>query len=106
MAIKYVIFCSQQSACERPSWRNWAVISITDINFADAPLQPGWLDVPPWLGLSVALAVAAGSVWHQARPVTPVFHRLLLAAPLLFLLSGAYVDAQSYRYLMPAFGAL
>ena len=45
MAIKYVIFCSQQSACERPSWRNWAVISITDINFADAPLQPGWLDV-------------------------------------------------------------
>lgn len=45
MPIKHVIFTSQYSACERPGWRNWAVISITDINFADAPLQPGWLDV-------------------------------------------------------------
>jgi predicted protein tyrosine phosphatase len=45
MPIKHVIFTSQLSACERASWRNWVVISITDINFADAPLQPGWLDV-------------------------------------------------------------
>jgi predicted protein tyrosine phosphatase len=45
MPIKHVIFCSQQSACERAAWRNWAVISITDIDFADAPLQEGWLDV-------------------------------------------------------------
>ena len=29
-----------------------------------------------------------------------------MAAPLIFLLSGAFVDAQSYRYLMPVSGAL
>jgi predicted protein tyrosine phosphatase len=45
MPIKHVIFASQHSACERPAWRNWAVISITDLNFADAPLQEDWLDV-------------------------------------------------------------
>ena len=45
MAIKNVIFCSQHSACERPAWRNWAVISITDLATFDAPLKSGWLDV-------------------------------------------------------------
>ncbi|WP_283742988.1 hypothetical protein [Sideroxydans sp. CL21] len=45
MTIKHVIFVSQQSACERAAWRNWSVISITDINFVDAPLQSGWQDV-------------------------------------------------------------
>ena len=49
MPIRHVIFTSMQSACERPAWRNWAVISVTDVGADDAPLQRGWHDVF-WLG--------------------------------------------------------
>ena len=45
MPVKHVIFTSQNSACERPAWRNWAVISITDVGTNDAQLNQGWLDV-------------------------------------------------------------
>lgn len=40
--LKHVIFTSQQSACSRAAWNNWAVISITDSGVASAPLQEGW----------------------------------------------------------------
>jgi predicted protein tyrosine phosphatase len=42
MSIKHVIFTSQQSACCRPAWSNWAIISITDSGTTIAPLQDGW----------------------------------------------------------------
>ena len=66
----------------------------------------GWLRVPVWLGLPPVFAIVASFVALRERPFTPVFHFLLVMTPLIFLLSGAFADAQSYRYLMPASGAL
>ena len=66
----------------------------------------GWLSVPLWLGLAIGIAVVASFAALRQRPFTPLFHYLLLTAPILFLISGAFIDAQSYRYLMPASGAL
>ena len=66
----------------------------------------GWLPVPFWLGLPLVFAIVASFVALRERPFTPFFHFLLVITPLLFLLSGAFVDAQSYRYLMPVSGAL
>ena len=66
----------------------------------------GWLQVPFWLGLPLVFAVVASFVALRERPFTPLFHFLVFSAPLIFLLSGAFIDAQSYRYLMPAYGAL
>lgn len=43
--LKHVIFTSQQSACSRLAWNNWAVISITDVGADDARLQQGWHDI-------------------------------------------------------------
>jgi predicted protein tyrosine phosphatase len=43
--LKHVIFTSQQSACSRPAWNNWAVISITAFGAEDARLQQGWHDI-------------------------------------------------------------
>ena len=56
-------------------------------------------------GWALGVAVVASFVTIRQRPFTGVSH-LVAAAPILFLVSGAFVDAQSYRYLMPAFGAL
>jgi hypothetical protein len=66
----------------------------------------GELSVPLWLGLAIGIAIVASFVALRQRPFTPLFHYLLLTAPILFLISGAFIDAQSYRYLMPASGAL
>ena len=63
----------------------------------------GWLGVPVWLGLALLAAVVASIVALRQRPFTPLFHYLLLTAAVLFLVSGAFIDAQSYRYLMPAY---
>jgi hypothetical protein len=65
-----------------------------------------WLPVPFWLGVPLAFAIVASFVALRERPFTPLFHFLVFTAPVLFLLSGAFVDAQSYRYLMPIYGAL
>ena len=65
-----------------------------------------WLGVPVWLGAALVPATVASFVALRERPFTPLFHFMLVAVPPIFLLSGAFVDAQSYRYLMPAFGAL
>jgi hypothetical protein len=66
----------------------------------------GWLPVPFWLGPPLVFAIVASFVALRERPFTPLFHYLVFTTPLIFLLSGAFVDAQSYRYLMPAYGAL
>jgi hypothetical protein len=66
----------------------------------------GWLHVPFWLGLPLVFAIVASLVALRERPFTPLFHFLVFITPLIFLLSGAFIDAQSYRYLMPAYGAL
>lgn len=43
--LKHVVFTSQESACNRPAWSNWAVISINDSGSNDAPLQIGWQQI-------------------------------------------------------------
>jgi hypothetical protein len=65
-----------------------------------------WLGVPAWTGTGLVAIAGASIVALTGRPYTPLFHYLVLATPLVFLMSGAFVDAQSYRYLMPMWGAL
>jgi hypothetical protein len=66
------------------------------------------LDVPAWsvLIIGVALVVSYMRMRRIAPPSTPLFHVLLIATPIVFVASGAFIDAQSYRYLMPLHAAL
>jgi hypothetical protein len=63
------------------------------------------IDVPPWTALLIMLAMAAAFAVRRREELS-VFHVFLLTTPAVFLASGAFVDTQSYRYLMPIFGAL
>jgi len=64
-----------------------------------------WL-VSPWWGV-VLVAIAAGSfVALQRRSLPSFFHVLLVVVPIVFMASGSFVDAQSYRYVMVVYGAL
>jgi 4-amino-4-deoxy-L-arabinose transferase-like glycosyltransferase len=55
----------------------------------------------------VLAAVGAWSYWTAYhRRLMPVFHLLPIVAVIMFFVSGSYIDAQSYRYLMPIYGAL
>jgi hypothetical protein len=62
---------------------------------------PGW----PWMAvvLGAALLVAYGSV---RRTPTLFFHVFVVSTAVMFVASGSYIDAQSYRYLMPLQTAL
>ncbi len=70
------------------------------------------LAAPAWSGLLLAAILVASYVRmarldrNDMQPLTSVFHVFLLLAPVVFALSGAYIDAQSYRYLMPMYAAL
>jgi hypothetical protein len=65
-----------------------------------------WLGVPAAAAFLIAGAVAL-SYWRmRERPFTPFFHLFVAATPALFIISGSYVDPQSYRYLMPMYAAL
>ena len=55
----------------------------------------------------VILALIAVSYWHvHHRRLVPFFHVLPVVAVTMFFVSGSYIDAQSYRYLMPIYAAL
>jgi len=55
----------------------------------------------------IVLAVVAASYWHvHHRRLVPFFHVLPVVALAMFVVSGSYIDAQSYRYLMPIYAAL
>jgi hypothetical protein len=76
------------------------------------------LAVPAWSALVIVAAVVAGYAGlRRARRsrgtesagghgYPGVFHAFLIVAPIMFLASGAFIDAQSYRYLMPLHAAL
>jgi hypothetical protein len=56
---------------------------------------------------AVVVLVIAAACWRlRDRDLTPFFHVLLFVVPAMFLVSGSYIDVQSYRYLMPLYGAL
>lgn len=70
------------------------------------------LPVPAWSAL-VILTIGVMSyirLVHLKRdehdPLRSVFHIFVVLAPILFVASGSYIDAQSYRYLMPVHAAL
>jgi hypothetical protein len=65
-----------------------------------------WLGVSLWFGLLFAAVVVVSYVAMYRRGGNPFFHTLLIVVPALFIVSGSFVDAQSYRYLMPIYGAL
>jgi hypothetical protein len=67
------------------------------------------LAVPAWSALVIAVALIVSYLRMRRiaqAPFTPLFHVLLIATPIVFVLSGAFIDAQSYRYLMPLHAAL
>ena len=64
------------------------------------------LAAPAWSALLIGCAIVASYVRMRDRPFTPLFHAFLIATPIVFVVSGAYIDAQSYRYLMPLHAAL
>jgi hypothetical protein len=65
-----------------------------------------WLPVSPWFVVLFAIVAAISFGTVRARGSNPFFHTLLVVVPVLFIASGGFVDAQSYRYLMPIHGAL
>jgi hypothetical protein len=65
-----------------------------------------WLPVSPWLALILVAVMAMSIRAISTRPMTPFFHILAVVVPLVFLVSGSFVDSQSYRYLMPIYGAV
>ena len=86
--------------------------ALPDITTVMLPIFAGWRDpvgsptVSPWLAL-VPLLLVVISYWSAwRRRLNPVFHLFPLVAGALFLASGSYIDAQSYRYLMPIYAAL
>jgi hypothetical protein len=65
--------------------------------------------VSGWLALVIGGTLAVSYVSLRsadARRPTPFFHIFTIVTPLLFIASGAFIDAQSYRYLMPLYAAL
>jgi hypothetical protein len=60
------------------------------------------LAVPAWPAIIIAMAI----VVSYRRAGRPLFHVFLITTPIVFIVSGAYIDEQSYRYLMPLHAAL
>jgi len=65
-----------------------------------------WLPVSRWFGLVLAPVILAAFVALRSRRISPFFHILLVVVPVFFVVSGSFVDAQSYRYLMPVLASL
>ena len=86
--------------------------ALPDITGVMLPMLLGFRDPsaartvygPLVLVLAVAGAWSCWTVWR--RRGCPVFHLLPIVGAVLFFVSGSYIDAQSYRYLMPMYAAL
>jgi len=64
-----------------------------------------WL-LSPWWGLVLVGIAGLSFAAARTRSLPSFFHALAVVVPALFLASGSFVDAQSYRYVMVAYGAL
>jgi hypothetical protein len=86
--------------------------ALPDITGVMLPMLFGFRDPSTRATISSAFALAivalvAASCWRLRRgDLTPFFHVLLVVVPAMFLVSGSYIDPQSYRYLMPMYAAL
>jgi hypothetical protein len=86
--------------------------ALPDIAGMMLPMLFGFRDpaghptVYPVLFVVVLLVIAwsCRPIWRRDR--TAFFHVLVVVPPVLFLMSGSYIDAQTYRYLMPMYAAL
>jgi hypothetical protein len=92
----------QEAAAAVPS----ILTDVVPIVFGFRGPDTGWLGVSAWLALPLLIGLAASLPALRGRQLTPLFHYLVFVTPIVFLLSGAFIDAQSYRYLMPISGAL
>jgi hypothetical protein len=70
------------------------------------------LAVPAWSTIVLAATIVAGfagwkrTAWARRAGAAGTFHVFLIVGPIMFLASGAFIDGQSYRYLMPLYAAL
>ena len=64
------------------------------------------LAVPVWPAVIIAAVIVLSYVQIRRRELTPFFHLFLLATPTAFIISGSYINVQSYRYLMTVYAAL
>jgi hypothetical protein len=95
------------------------VAAVPDVTRIVVPILFGFrspttepLAIPAWF----AVAIVAALVFSYARltraqrdpadPLGKVFHVFLILTPMVYIASGSYFDAQSYRYLMPLHAAL
>jgi hypothetical protein len=86
--------------------------ALPDMTTVMLPMLFGFRDpgarptIHPIFAIIIALLIGL-SFWYAHRlKFTPFFHLVLVVAPVLFLISGSYTDAQSYRYLMPMYASL
>jgi hypothetical protein len=86
--------------------------AVPDITNVMLPLLFGWRDpaghptVYPMLALALVPIVIVSYWIALRRGLFPVFHVFPFIAAGMFLAGGAYIDVQSYRYLMPIYAAL
>ncbi len=86
--------------------------AMPDMTRLMLPILFGWREplgratVSPLLALVPAALVVSSywTVWRRRLPA--FFHVFPLAAAAMFLVSGSYIDIQSYRYLMPIYAAV
>ena len=69
------------------------------------------LAVPAWPALIIVIAIVvsyrrAGQAGRAGQTGQALFHVFLITTPIVFIVSGGYIDEQSYRYLMPLHAAL
>ena len=69
------------------------------------------LAVPAWSALLIGAVVLISFLKmsrgaENAHPLHAFFHIFAVLTPIVFVASGSYIDAQSYRYLMPVYAAL
>lgn len=64
------------------------------------------LPIPGVFSAAIVVALGLAYITLRRQRTTVFFHVFAVVTIVLFVVSGAFVDAQSYRYLMPLYAAL